>query len=208
MTNRHLIDGLPLAKLNPRLKVDGRNASLSISAAQIRLDEGVYECVLLEQERLVRSLRFELVLLVAPRLAPFEFAADAQVGMKVVLTCSALEGHQPISFVWLKDGRPIALDGSQSAASLGQLHRQQLSAKLAEPSQGRRLDSALGGTTNQNESELVPIWDSGIRIRQSDDYAILSIERLDLNHAGRYTCSAQNEAARASHSAQLSINGK
>lgn len=187
--------------------MDGRNASLIISAAQVKLDEGIYECTSSSQESVGKGPRFELQLLVAPRLAPFEFASDAQVGMRVLLTCSALEGHQPISFIWLKDGRPIVSEHNQAPGTLSDLHRQQLSAKLAEPSPGRRLSSAASWL-NKSESELSPIWDPGIRIRQSDDYAILSIEKLGLGHAGRYTCSAQNEAARASHSAQLSINGK
>lgn len=216
-TNEELsIDGLAVGKLNPRFKVDPRNGSLLIMNAQPKQDEGRYECSLVEatgeanQPRTIKNEQLELELLVAPRLAPFEFAADAQVGMKVVLTCAALQGQQPISFVWLKDGRPIANEPSQTARSLGQLHQQQLAARLGETApDGRR---ALA-ETDQSEAgaklmELAPLWDQSVRVRQADDYSILSIERLELAHSGKYTCSAENEAARVSHSAQLSINGK
>lgn len=258
----------------------------------------------------MKAHQFDLKLVDAPRLAPFEFPADATVGMRVLLTCSILRGQQPISFVWLKDNQIIAttqpsleqtVASNGGGLSLGQLHRQQLTEKavhlngnqvksnvrnhlLAKSSQtiagddpvdstaasgaehdlhnqgaGRmRLDyviyNAAPGTTttteqqlrnnnnnNQvlltrlssgsnkssstgndatlssaslssaivNENRLLPLLsDPSIRIRQSDDYSILSIEGLELKHSGRYTCSAQNEAAQASHSSQLTINGE
>lgn len=187
--------------------------------------------------------RFELKLVVAPRLAPFEFPADAQVGMKVVLTCSALEGQQPISFVWLKDNQIIGGEhaaGRQHASnSLNQLHQQQLADKLAlssgfdeqqqrqtqsrkqaaeyvlvleEPQHGAAMITSSQQVNkaplSADSNELLPLLsDANIRVRQSDDYSILSIEKLELKHSGRYTCSAQNEAARSSHSSMLAING-
>lgn len=261
---------------------------------------------------------FELSVLEAPRLAPFEFAHDATVGMRILLTCSILRGQQPISFVWLKDSQILhpaststpassaSASGSSSAASgslqtrvsLDELHRQQLGEKLAlnalsglqasmnaskmhhayknknkasksrdsrrpflnedplmdvanEPSSRKtivnknnnpRLDyviynaaepllsnsaqssikpllSSMEASGQQNHEQhpttaatssgLLPILqDPSIMIRQTDDYSILSIEGLELKHSGRYTCSAQNEAARTSHSAELTINGE
>lgn len=244
-------------------------------AAQPKVDEALYECELTSsdgedtQGDSSKVHRFQLRLVVPPRLAPFEFPQDAQVGMKLVLTCSALEGQQPISFVWLKDNQiikqqeladqqqlhhdhqeqPSVLSVTQ-ANSLSQVHQQQLADKLALQSASssasvgqkvaeyvilgagfeqadeldaaaqrtaaganRRPDKTLDETDEQSSKSsqrhlLLSLSDSNIRIKQADDYSILSLDKLELKHSGRYTCSAQNEAARVSHSSQLSINGE
>lgn len=219
-------DGERLSQLNPRQKIKAANASLAISAAQPQLDEASYECALVEQrgqrspERELKAHTFHLRLVVAPKLAPFEFPSSAQVGMKVVLTCAALEGQQPISFVWLKDnqlieGADASSSGGPTASSLGQVHQQQLGDKapLGSSSSRQPQDAEyLVLTERAGDSEpgaLLPVLtDQAMRIRQADDYSILSIDKLELRHSGRYTCSAQNEAARTSHSSQLLINGK
>lgn len=258
-------DGIKVAnaQLGPRVKVNAINGSLIISSAQPKLDDATYECALVsyqgasmssdekrtdssgeEQPKVLKTHRIKLELLVPPRLAPFEFPSDAQVGMKVVLTCSTLKGQQPISFVWLKDNQIIdshssALGPASSSAnpqqqqssspgkSLAQVHRQQLSDKLKLEAAGRhplgsqQIDYAILSTSEsqqvnldstdgqQQQQQLVPVLsDPNIRVRQADDYSILSIDSLELKHSGRYTCSAQNEAARATHTAQLVINGK
>lgn len=272
-----------------RLRLAGgqtTGASLTIVQAQPRLDESVYECSLAGgHSPSDRTHRFELKLLVPPRLAPFEFPRDAQVGMKVLLTCSALEGQQPISFVWLRDNQiivpsaapgttgPAADDdddegagpeeaGERAPSSLAHFHQQQLADKLAlsphaalalgqrnseyvliqpdgptaaqqqpgsgrEPKQAqaheqgdeeegegaqgeRQRDKSVAsaGRGRARQAGARQLLDPSIRIRQADDYSILSIDSIELKHAGRYTCSAQNEAARASHSSQLVINGE
>lgn len=303
-----------------RLSQLQNSSSLTIVQAQPRLDEATYECALAggpgdqAGANFAKVHQFQLRLLVPPRLAPFEFPGDAQVGMKVLLTCSALEGQQPISFVWLRDNQIIDSSPSQSSSSslatasssiqssdansgssaghstsrqqlittLGQLHQQQLAdkfalsahstislgekseyvligsgaqtgSKSAAPSKhynGNQLGGGAGGsghddddinelddlmglgavkqTSSSSSSSKPPksaasassssssaaaattmhLADSSIRIRQADDYSILSIEPLELKHSGRYTCSAQNEAARVSHSSQLIINGE
>lgn len=236
-----------------------------LTAGQPQLDEGNYQCAIVSlarENQPIKLHRFELRLVLAPRLAPFEFPPEAQVGMKVMLTCSALEGQQPISFVWLKDNKIISADPLSGRAtgegvakgptssivstgnvlSLNQLHQQQLSEKLAlgaggslalnlpverqeyvmlsngantnsmttGPNPMEDLESETSGSLQPTATTITTtvLSDSSIRVRQSDDYSILSIERLELKHAGRYTCSAQNEAARTSHSSQLAINGE
>lgn len=220
---------------------------------------------------IVKTHRFELTLLVPPHLAPFEFPSDTQIGMKVVLTCSALRGQKPISFVWLKDNQIISSSSETGSTtttttttstgqsltnqikSLAQIHKQQLNDKIALEAAGTRqtaasssvrqqLDYALLTSNHEQHQQqitsasildaqtdtnsglsgnnikkgkgkhrdqlLLPILsDPNIRIKQADDYSILSIDSLELKHSGRYTCSAQNEASRDTHSAQLIING-
>lgn len=182
-------------------------------------------------------------------MAPFEFPTDAEVGMKVQLICSILEGQQPVSFVWLKDNQIIEQSSNsknqlssseaialRSANSLNQLHRQQLADKFSpgvhstasqkseyvivvdnqsimqDGDQSVALQQTKRLITDESMKEqqqiLPTLSDSNIRIRQLEDSSILSIERLELKHSGRYTCSVQNEAGRASHSSQLIINGK
>ena len=228
-------DGQQLSQLNPRLRVGAQNGSLTILSGQQKLDEGIYECSLVESEsaRVLKAHKFELQLILAPRLAPFEFPSDAQVGMKLVLTCSILEGQQPMSFVWLKDNQIIETAERQQQqqhrlgrqpSSLNQLHQQQLADKLAlgfNLASGKSLSeyvllaeqqgahSASKAAGEEDGQQLLPLLsDSNIRVRQSDDYSILSIDKLELKHSGRYTCSVQNEAARASHSSKLLINGE
>lgn len=277
-------DGIKVtnAQLGPRVRVNASNGSLIIASVQPKLDEANYECALVSQqpnsndlsqksspsssanpevaaesnegEKVLKSHGFKLDLLVAPRLSPFEFPSDAQIGMKLVITCSILKGQQPISFVWLKDnqiisGQPSALPSSNSNShqqspgpttavkSLAQVHSQQLAEKLQleaasrHPLAKQQLNYAVlsGGSdsgTHHNQQQqqqlglnmdpsdsqqshklLAVLSDPNIRVRQADDYSILSIDSLELKHSGRYTCSAQNEAARATYNAQLVING-
>lgn len=202
-----------------------------------------------DQEDVSKRHNFELKLIMAPQVAPFEFPTNAKVGMRVELICSILEGQQPISFVWLKDNQIIEPNNHQlssemepssvrTANSLDQLHRQQMADKMSpglgvhssttvsqkseyviivdqastlkdsESEQTKRLTND-GGNSMKDQQQLLPLLsDSNIRTKQSDYNSILSIEALQLKHSGRYTCSVQNEAGRASHSSQLVINGK
>lgn len=236
--------------------------------------------------KILKLHQFHLKLVEPPRLAPFEFANDATVGMRVLITCSILRGQKPISFVWLKDNQIIASQDNQhrnepssllltdhsrtttttttsggGGLSLAQLHRQQLaesrlsslspesstatqiSSKALHKSQ--HMTNKLNGYSNEeprldyviynhqsadnianlpnrsgnnnnnnftainNDNQLLALLsDPSIKIKHSDDYSILSIENLELKHSGRYTCSAYNEVARATHTSQLIINGK
>jgi Down syndrome cell adhesion protein len=42
-----------------------------------------------------------------PKVLPFEFPSDLQVGMKIRVMCSVSQGDQPLKFVWYKDSFPI-----------------------------------------------------------------------------------------------------
>lgn len=45
-----------------------------------------------------------------PHVAPFEFPADLQVGMKARAMCSVMKGDQPFRFLWSQDGHRIESD--------------------------------------------------------------------------------------------------
>lgn len=123
---------------------------------------------------------FELKLVMAPQVAPFEFPTNARVGMRVELICSVLEGQQPISFVWLKDNQIIEPNNQllssgmerssvRSANSLNQLHRQQLADKLsAGLGVHSPLASVSASATASQKSEYVIIVDQSSTLPDSE----------------------------------------
>lgn len=42
-----------------------------------------------------------------PRVGPYEFPADLQVGMKARAMCAVMQGDAPFRFSWTQDGRRI-----------------------------------------------------------------------------------------------------
>lgn len=50
--------------------------------------------------------------------------------------------------------------------------------------------------------------DKGLKVETSQDYAILSIESVQVSHAGNYTCSVSNEGDEQSYTSTLRVNGK
>lgn len=44
-----------------------------------------------------------------PVINPFLFASDLREGMRTTVVCSVLSGQTPLTFSWLKDGRPLHL---------------------------------------------------------------------------------------------------
>lgn len=45
-----------------------------------------------------------------PRVGPYEFPADLQVGMKARAMCAVAQGDAPFRFLWTQDGRRISSD--------------------------------------------------------------------------------------------------
>lgn len=42
-----------------------------------------------------------------PKIANFGFREDLREGMRTAITCIVLEGDEPLTTKWLKDGRPL-----------------------------------------------------------------------------------------------------
>lgn len=42
-----------------------------------------------------------------PKIAPFQFPEELEVGGSTQATCSLISGDKPIQFSWLKDNLPI-----------------------------------------------------------------------------------------------------
>lgn len=54
----------------------------------------------------------------APKLQPFYFPKNHPLNKKVVVSCVAMEGDEPLSFAWLKDGRSLAQEQRVFVAKL------------------------------------------------------------------------------------------
>ncbi|XP_049514067.1 titin-like [Dermacentor silvarum] len=53
-----------------------------------------------------------------PRLHPFAFPKDHPLGQAIAVTCIASQGVQPLHFEWLKDGRPLPIQGHKANSKM------------------------------------------------------------------------------------------
>nr|XP_054925248.1 cell adhesion molecule DSCAML1-like [Dermacentor andersoni] len=53
-----------------------------------------------------------------PRLHPFAFPKDHPLGQAIAVTCIASQGAQPLHFEWLKDGRPLPVEGRKAISKM------------------------------------------------------------------------------------------
>lgn len=117
--------------------------------------------------------------LVPPKITPFEFAKDVNVGDRVSVQCVVGTGDLPLTFRWLKDNVDIS---------------------------GPMPPTADDKTTKKITSAME---DGSIAIRQNDEFSsALSINSLQPNQGGTYKCIVENDAAKEMHSALLRVNGK
>lgn len=117
--------------------------------------------------------------IVPPKITPFEFAKDVNVGDRVSVQCVVGTGDLPLTFRWLKDD--VDISGPMPPS--------------ADDKTAKKVTSAL-----ENGS---------ITIRQNDEFSsALSINSLQPNQGGTYKCIVENDAAKEMHSALLRVNGK
>lgn len=134
-----------------------------------------------------------------PKITPFEFARDVNVGDRVSVQCVVGTGDLPLAFTWLKDDIPIA-------ASIG-------GDSLNNKTSGAN-DIVGAATYDAAVHELKKIGtkidlDSSIAIRQNDEFtSALSISSVTRTQGGTYKCIVENDASKEMHSALLAVNGK
>lgn len=122
---------------------------------------------------------------VPPKITPFSFARDLNVGDRTSIQCVVGTGDLPLNFQWLKDQQVI-----QSTVS-------------GIDNGNHKNDIGVVGTLGGSDGE------SAITIRQYDDFtSSLSITSVTRSQGGNYTCKVQNDAAMVWHSALLRVNGK
>lgn len=131
------------------------------------------------------------ICIVPPKITPFGFARDVNVGDRISVQCVVGTGDLPLTFTWLKDGAQIITTGSiDSSNNLRTGHDYK----------------TYGSISNINDRRYD---DSSIAIRQYDDFtSSLSITSVTRSQAGNYVCKVQNDASIVEHSSQLRVNGK
>lgn len=92
------------------------NGTLVIEKVERSTDEGAYRCVVTGPNG-ASSASAELFIriLVAPVISPFNPPPNLREGMRIMLTCSVVEGDSPVLIHFLKDGEPIHDTHSTSA---------------------------------------------------------------------------------------------
>lgn len=157
-----------------------------------------------------------IVLSVPPKITPFSFARDLNVGDRTSVQCVVVTGDLPLTFTWLKDNVPIetvrTLPSSQDAPS---------GSRGRSPA-GPGMDAMINGgpklrgpatmtasgpgphdeasSSSQRKSITIGIHDAFT--------SALSISTIAPAHNGTYTCRVTNGAATVAHSALLHVNGK
>lgn len=123
---------------------------------------------------------FCIVLSVPPKITPFSFGRDLNVGDRTSIQCVVATGDLPLTFTWLKDNASIEVSSDQ-------------------------VTSKKGGGDRES-----PVDRPGktITVRQFDEFnSALSIGKIAPVHNGTYTCRVANDAATVAHSALLNVNG-
>lgn len=141
-----------------------------------------------------------------PRLIPLVVADSGySENSSVNILCTVSQGHhESLSFDWFKDGQLISSGPTNSAS--GNLDNSittlaSYSASLDGESQAH--DSGFGGSSGINRMiSMKP------EIEKNPDRSLLRISRVQVQHSGRYTCSAKNQFGQDSSSVNLRVNGK
>lgn len=118
-----------------------------------------------------------------PRLKSFNFESNILDGQTVRVFCQLIDGSQPLSFQWLKNGQPLSSTTSiqHSSSSLPYY-----------------TSSSLPSTTLTNS----------IDIQTFPDYSSLAIYRIDRQRdSGNYTCLVSNSYGSDQYSSLLIVQG-
>lgn len=136
-----------------------------------------------------------------PKITPFSFARDLNVGDRTSVQCVVVTGDLPLTFTWLKDNVPIEIRTSQDAPPSSHSRVQ------APAGPGDAIKGPKRGPKAEGQAEQSPR--KAITVRQYDAFtSALSISTIAPAHNGTYTCRVANGAATVAHSALLHVNGK
>lgn len=153
-----------------------------------------------------------------PKITPFSFARDLNVGDRTSVQCVVGTGDLPLTFTWLKDNVPIDKGrsiepggtigvGAIRGGSAGPGPAGILSSKTMNNENKQRSRNREAGGSVSAEASAVPPYEA-ITIRQYDAFnSALSLSTIAPAHNGTYTCRVANGAATVAHSAPLHVNG-
>ncbi|XP_039305816.1 Down syndrome cell adhesion molecule-like protein Dscam2 isoform X4 [Solenopsis invicta] len=201
-------------KLPTNMRQRVANGTLFIDTVQRNADEGTYTCTARNKHNFTSHRSVEVRVLVPPKITPFSFARDLNVGDRTSVQCVVVTGDLPLTFTWLKDNVPIetvrTLPSSQDAPS---------GSRGRSPA-GPGMDAMINGgpklrgpatmtasgpgphdeasSSSQRKSITIGIHDAFT--------SALSISTIAPAHNGTYTCRVTNGAATVAHSALLHVN--
>lgn len=176
---------------------------------------------------------FYIVFSVPPKITPFSFARDLNVGDRTSIQCVVVTGDLPLTFTWLKDNVPIETrDQDSSGSSNGVSINGQSKSNSGKNdgrgdntesgiknmlSKGRSSSSSSSSSTssrmfkqnnNKNIHRIDQSLEESITIRHYDAFnSALSVSTITPAHNGTYTCRVTNGAATVAHSTLLLVNG-
>ncbi|KAH7966798.1 hypothetical protein HPB49_019604 [Dermacentor silvarum] len=98
------------ARLEPNSRVEVKQLSETVSSLAISKagaeDIGNYTCLVTNAAG-SDAATSQLLVTEAPQIQPFAFPKQPRANSKIVISCNAHVGVEPISFDWLKDGRRV-----------------------------------------------------------------------------------------------------
>lgn len=156
-----------------------------------------------------------IVLSVPPKITPFSFARDLNVGDRTSVQCVVVTGDLPLTFTWLKDNVPIETvrtlpSVSQDAPTSGSRGRSPAASPGMDVGPPKLRGPATMTVSGPGHDEASPSSQrKSITIGKHDAFtSALSISTIAPAHNGTYTCRVTNGAATVAHSALLHVNGK
>ncbi|KAI8422223.1 hypothetical protein MSG28_006118 [Choristoneura fumiferana] len=187
-------------------KIGHKSSSLSIDSVA-SVHRGMYTCLASNQAGHA-NYSSELAVNVLPQINPFTFGDEpANAGDTVGLQCMVVKGDVPVNITWRLNDRPISetpvapqvtpfdfgddiLNAGETVSLTCTVGKGDLPLKIHWQLNNEILNSGNGVFINRN----------GKRI------SVLSIENVQHEHIGNYTCIAENDAGQSSHSAVLNVN--
>ncbi|XP_044020964.1 Down syndrome cell adhesion molecule-like protein Dscam2 isoform X2 [Aphidius gifuensis] len=170
------------------------NGTLTIETVQRNADQGTYTCIARNKHNYTSHRTVDVRVLVPPKITPFNFARDLNVGDRTSIQCVVVTGDLPLTFTWLKDNIKII---SQDVDINGGINGN----TIISVNEQKNMDTIWGNmkiTNNPSDT---------INIRQYDAFtSALSVSTITPGHNGTYTCRVTNGASTVKHSALLLVN--
>ncbi|XP_043500519.1 Down syndrome cell adhesion molecule-like protein Dscam2 isoform X3 [Polistes fuscatus] len=209
------IESIVWEKGNVKLPTNMRqrvvNGTLFIDTVQRAADQGTYTCTARNKHNITSQRSVEIRVLVPPKITPFSFARDLNVGDRTSIQCVVATGDLPLTFTWLKDNVPIetirttSQEASSNRANNGENIGSFANKSLKNSSGSKKGTAAALAAAAAAAAAHDPR--KAITIRQNDAFiSALSISTIAPAHNGTYTCRVTNGAATVAHSALLHVN--
>ncbi|XP_043669465.1 Down syndrome cell adhesion molecule-like protein Dscam2 isoform X1 [Vespula pensylvanica] len=209
------IESIVWEKGNVRLPTNMRqrvaNGTLFIDTVQRAADQGIYTCTARNKHNITSQRSVEVRVLVPPKITPFSFARDLNVGDRTSIQCVVATGDLPLTFTWLKDNVPIETIRTTSREASSNLANGDsigsLTNKSLKNGSGSKKGTAAAALAAAAAAAAAHDPRKAITIRQNDAFiSALSISTIAPAHNGTYTCRVTNGAATVAHSALLHVN--